>query len=114
MKNDLDWTGSDLEEARVLQRKLRAVFSPKQPFAEDSARTVTLICDRAVLTIPDEYCQAMFCEVDSYAQKVLQTGRRNTATIRIVLDAIQHRLESLQLRPSRDRAAPAAAALSKF
>ena len=114
MKNDLDWTGSDLEEARVLQRKLRAVFNPKQPFAEDSARAVTLICDQAVLTIPDEYCQAMFCEVDSYAQKVLLTGRRNAATIRIVLDAIQHRLESLQLRPSRDRVAPVGAALSKF
>jgi len=109
-----DWTGRDLEEARGLQRKLRAVFSPKQPFAEDSARAVTLICDQAVLAIPDEYCQAMFCEVDSYAQKVLQTGRRNAATIRIVLDAIQHRLESLQLRPSRDRVTPAAATLSKF
>ena len=114
MNHAPDWTDRELAEGRVLQRKLRAVFSSKQPFAEDSARAVTLICDQAVLTISDEYCQAMFCEVDGYAQKVLQTGRRNAATIRIVLDAIQHRLESLQLRPSRERVTPAAATLSKF
>jgi hypothetical protein len=115
VNNAPDVTDPDLEEARVLQRKLRTVFSSKQAFAEDSARAVTLICDQALLTIADEYCQEMFCEVESYAQMLLKTGRRNPATIRIVLDAIQHRLGSLQM-PGRtsDRIARAEVVLAKF
>lgn len=91
------WNNRDLEEARVLERKLRTVLTSKERFAEESARVVTRLCDQALVTIPDEYCQEMFCEVDSYAQALLQTGRRRPAMLRIVLDAIEHRLGSLQM-----------------
>ncbi len=115
MNTALAWTDRDLEEARQLQRKLRAVFNSRQPFADESARTVTEICDQALLTIPDEYCQEMFCEVDRYAQKLALTGRRHPAALRVVLDAIQHRLGSLQmLRRARDRIASSEVTLAKY
>ena len=113
MSKPQTWSELDLTEAQLLYRKLRETFNT-QLFAEESARTVTRICDQALVTIPDEYCQEMFCEVERYAQKVLQTGRRRPATLRIVLDAIQHRLGSMQvpLRTGR-RAARTEANLAK-
>jgi len=104
----------DLTEAQLLYRKLREAFSTES-FAAESQQAITQICDRALLIVDDDYCQRMFCEVDSYAQRLVQTGRRNPATIRAVLDAIQHRLGSLQmLRSASTRLARSEATLAKY
>ena len=104
----------DLEEARLLQRKLREVFNSEQPFAEESMRAVTRICDRALVTVDDDYCQEMFCEVDRHAQKLYATGRCDRRRIGRALDAINQRLGSLRtLRAAGGLVARAAVTLEK-
>ena len=99
---------------RLLQLELREVFGSGEPLAEESVRAVTRICDRALVTIDDEPCQEMFCEIDRHAQKLRATGRRDLRRIGFALDAIDARLRSLQtLRSAGDVIARAAASLAK-
>ena len=102
----------DLEEAWLLQRKLRAVLSSAQldkPGAQ-SLQEVTQLCDRALLALPDELFHEKLCEVERYAVDFLSADRsarrdRGATTpgavvqrrlILAALEAIHERLERLE------------------
>ena len=108
------WTQRDVEEARLLHRKLCEVINSTQPFSQESLRAVAQLCDRAVLMVDDEHCPDMFCEVERYAQALVTTGQRDQRMIWITLDALEHRLTSLgTLRSSAELVAASQAILSK-
>lgn len=85
----------DLKEARLLYGKLREAISAES-FAAESQQAVTRICDRALLTVDDDYCQQMFCEIDRQAQELSTTGRSDRRAIGFTLEAIRYRLRSLE------------------
>ena len=95
MSKPRNWSELDLTEAQLLYRKLRETFSTES-FASESQQAITQICDRALLTVDDDYCQQMFCEIDRQAQDLLTTGRCDRRAIGFTLAAIRYRLRSLE------------------
>jgi hypothetical protein len=90
----------DLQEARLLQGKLRELLNQTQPGNPDidSLKEVRRLCDRALLAVDDEFCQDQLCEVERHAVNLLSPGgvlfqRR---LILESLDAIQERLAVLK------------------
>ena len=90
----------DVQEARLLQRKLRELLNEALPGNPDldSLKEVRRLCDRALLAVDDEFCQDQLCEVERHAVNLLSPGgvlfqRR---LILESLDAIQERLAVLQ------------------
>jgi len=91
----------DLQEARVLQRKLRELLHEVQPGNPDteSLKEMRRLCDRAMLAVDDEFCQDQLCEVERHAANLLSSGgvAFQRRLILESLDAIQERLASLQV-----------------
>ena len=107
------WSRGDLEEARLLQRELGELLRIK-PFTNESMHAVTKICDRAMVTVDDDYCQEMFCMLDRQAHQQFATGKRNRGALKTALDAIDQRLGSLEtLRGAGQAVARAEAILAK-
>ena len=90
----------DFEEARFLQGKLRQLFDSAKPGSEepDSLTEVRRLCDRALLTTDDEFCQQQLCEVERHAAKMFSEGgvMFQRRLILDTLEAIGDRLASLQ------------------
>lgn len=89
----------DIEEARLLQRKLCAVLRVAEPGAPDpeSFQEVLRLCDRALLAVDDEYCQQQLCEVERHAAKMFSASgvMFQRRLILDTLEAIGDRLASL-------------------
>ena len=108
------WSFDDLQEARLLQRKLRELFRAER-FGSEAMRAVTMLCDRALVTVTDELCQEMFCEVDRRAAKLAARDAHQRRMIGIALDSIQLRLGTLQKRGDAGEAiVHAEASIAKF
>ena len=92
----------DLQEARLLQRKLRELFHDAQPGNPDTEplKEMRRLCDRALLAVDDEFCQDQLCEVERHAENLFSPGgvMFQRRLILESLDAIQERLASLQVR----------------
>ena len=90
----------DLEEARFLQGKLRQLFDSAKPGAEeqDSLTEVRRLCDRALLTTDDEFCQQQLCEVERHAANMFSESgvMFQRRLILDTLEAIGDRLANLQ------------------
>ena len=89
----------DVEEARLLQRKLCELFHAAQPGTPDteSLKEVHRLCDRALLAVDDEFCQDQICDVERYAVKLFSASGVMFQR-RLILDsleAIQDRLAVL-------------------
>lgn len=95
MSDRRPWSRGDLQEARLLQRELGELLRTN-PFTSESMQSVTKICDRAMVTVDDEYCQEMFGMLDRQAHQQFATGKRNRGALKIALDAIDQRLGSLE------------------
>ena len=95
MSEPQNWSELDLTEAQLLYRKLRETFSTES-FAAESQQEVTQICDQALLSVDDDYCQQMFCEIERQAHDWLTTGQSDRRAIGFTLKAIQFRLRSLE------------------
>ena len=110
MNNTPGCSPRDLEEARLLQGKLRNLFDSAMPGAQDpnSLTEVRRLCDRAILTTDDEFCQQQLCEVERHAVKMFSASgvMFQRRLILDTLEAIGDRLNSLQ---SIDRSADAMA-----
>lgn len=114
MNEPATWSRQDLQEARLLQKMLGEMLGAN-PFTQESMRAVTHLCDRAMVSIDDEYCQEMFSHLDRLARRLHRTGTRNRYMIRMALDAIDHRLGSLEtLRGAGNTVARAQAVLAKY
>ena len=107
----------DLQEARLLQRKLRELFHDAQPGNPDtdSLKEMRRLCDRALLAVDDEFCQDRLCEVERHAASLFSpTGVMfQRRLILESLDAIQERLANLQGMDGVDAVAGAEAILEK-
>jgi hypothetical protein len=108
----------DLQEARLLQRKLRELFREAQPGNPDteSLKEMRRLCDRALVAVDDEFCQDQLCEVERHAANLLSPAgvMFQRRLILESLDAIQERLASLQkLDGGVDAVAGAEAILGK-
>ena len=90
----------DLEEALLLQSKLRQLFDAAQPGSQDPAslKECRRLCDRALLAVDDEYCQQQLCEVERHAVKMFSAGgvMFQRRLILDTLEAIGDRLASLR------------------
>jgi hypothetical protein len=104
----------DLQEARLLQHKLRELLHEAQPGNPDTASLTEMrrLCDRALLAVDDEFCQDQFCEVERHAVNLFSPGgvMFQRRLILESLEAIHERLASLQTL-SADAPAGAAATL---
>lgn len=91
----------DLQEARLLQRKLSELFHEAQPGNPDheSLKEVRRLCDRALLAVDDEFCQDQYCEVERHAANLFSPGgvMFQRRLILESLEAIDERLASLQV-----------------
>jgi hypothetical protein len=91
----------DLEEARLLQGKLRQLFDSAHPGAADAEnlKEMLRLCDRALLAVNDEYCQDQICEVERHALKLFSPSgvMFQRRLILESLEAIGDRLVSLQV-----------------
>ena len=94
MSEPRKWSELELTEAQLLYRQLRETFSTES-FAAESQQAVTQICDRALLTLDDDYCQQMFCEIERQAQDLV-TSQCDRRAIGFTLKAIDYRLRSLE------------------
>ena len=108
----------DLEEARLLQGRLRQLFHDAQPGAQDpdSLKEVRRLCDRALLAVDDEFCQDQICEVERHAAKLFSPGgvMFQRRLVLESLEAIGDRLASLQaISRSADTLARAETVLEK-
>ena len=90
----------DLDEARFLQGKLRQLFDSAKPGAEDSnsLTEVLRLCDRALLTVDDDFCQQQLCEVERHAVKMFSASgvMFQRRLILDTLEAIGDRLANLE------------------
>jgi len=90
----------DLQEARLLERKLRELLNGAQPGNPDteSLREMRRLCDRALLAVDDEFCQDQLCEVERHAVNLFSPAgvMFQRRLILESLDAIEERLASLQ------------------
>ena len=101
MKKSPFRTRRDLEEARLLQGRLRQLFDAAEPGEQDPAARKELLrlCDRALLAVDDEYCQQQICEVERHAAKLFSANGVMFQR-RLILDALEaigDRLVSLQV-----------------
>lgn len=107
----------DLQEAKLLQRKLRELFHEAQPGNPDteSLKEMRRLCDRALLAVDDEFCQDQLCEVERHAANLLSSGGVSFQRRLILesLDAIQERLASLQVGDGAQAVAGTATTLEK-
>jgi hypothetical protein len=91
----------DLQEARLLQRKLCELLHEAQPGNPDteSLKEVRRLCDRALLAVDDEFCQDQLCEVERHAVSLFSPGgvMFQRRLILESLEAIHERLASLQV-----------------
>ena len=90
----------DLQEARLLERKLRELLNDAQPGNPDteSLKEMRRLCDRALLAVDDEFCQDQLCEVERHAVNLFSPAgvMFQRRLILESLDAIEERLASLQ------------------
>ena len=107
----------DLQEARLLERKLRELLREVQPGNPDtgSLKEMRRLCDRALLAVDDEFCQDQLCEVERHAANLLSSGGVSFQRRLILesLDAIQERLASLQVGDGAHALASTATTLEK-
>jgi len=107
----------DLQEGRLLQRKLCELFDSAQPGTPDteSMQEVLRLCDRALLAVDDEFCQQQLCEVERHALKLFSPSgvMIQRRLILDTLEAIGGRLASLQSMRGADAPARSEAILEK-
>ena len=107
----------DLQEARLLQRKLRELFHDAQPGNPDteSLKEMRRLCDRALLAVDDEFCQDRLCDLERHAANLFSPGgvMFQRRLILESLDAIQERLANLQGINGADAVAGAEPILEK-
>jgi hypothetical protein len=114
MSKRRSWSQGDVREARSLQQELGDLLRT-DPFTRESMQAVTRLCDRAMVTVDDEYCQEIFAELDRQAHDLFRTGARNRTVIRIALEAIDCRLGSLEtMRGAGNTVARAREVLAKY
>lgn len=101
MNHTASCSDRDLQEARLLQRKLRELLHEAQPGNPDteSLKEVRRLCDRAILVVDDEFCQDQYCEVERHATNLFSAGgvMFQRRLILESLEAIHERLASLQV-----------------
>lgn len=100
MNPSAQYSERDVEEARLLQRKLREVFRDARPGAAhiDSLGEVRRLVDRALLALDDEFCQHQICEIERHAVKFFSRSgvMFQRRVILDTLEVIQNRLFTLQ------------------
>ena len=100
MNHPVSCSDRDLQEARLLQRKLRELFREAQPGNPDteSLKEMRRLCDRALLAVDDEFCQDRLCDLERHASNLLSPAgvMFQRRLILESLDAIQERLAVLQ------------------